>query len=207
MKSILSSSRSARCAFTLIELLIVVAIIAILAAIALPNLLEAQVRSKVSRSKADIRTMATALEAYAVDHNRYPTYHYFNGALHFYMGGEVLDFAVSPPFNGANPLTTPIAYVSSVPNDVFATREAGDPNYVLTYHYVNWPYAIMSVSAPSRRASFEEAYRTYGPYRLHSRGPDQTGPDGITYDPTNGTASNGDVLYSPRTGFDRYSRF
>ena len=36
-------------AFTLIELLIVVAIIAILAAIAVPNLLEAQVRAKVAR--------------------------------------------------------------------------------------------------------------------------------------------------------------
>src|SRR5690606_13569858 len=58
--------------FTLIELLIVVAIIAILAAIAVPNFLEAQVRSKVSRTKADMRTVATALEAYAVDSNHYP---------------------------------------------------------------------------------------------------------------------------------------
>ena len=64
-------------AFTLIELLIVVAIIAILAAIAVPNFLEAQTRSKVSRAKADMRSMATALEAYAVDNNVFPQCHRF----------------------------------------------------------------------------------------------------------------------------------
>lgn len=48
-------------AFTLIELLIVVAIIAILALIAVPNFLEAQIRSKVSRAKSDLRSIATAL--------------------------------------------------------------------------------------------------------------------------------------------------
>ena len=57
--------------FTLIELLIVVAIIAILAAIAVPNFLEAQTRSKVARIKADQRSVATALEAYHVDGNKY----------------------------------------------------------------------------------------------------------------------------------------
>jgi len=55
-----------------IELLIVVAIIAILAAIALPNFLEAQTRSKVSRVKADLRTIATGLETYHIDWNHYP---------------------------------------------------------------------------------------------------------------------------------------
>jgi prepilin-type N-terminal cleavage/methylation domain-containing protein len=59
-------------AFTLIELLIVVAIIAILAAIAIPNFLEAQTRSKVARTKADMRSLKLSLEAYRVDNNTYP---------------------------------------------------------------------------------------------------------------------------------------
>ena len=61
-----------RTAFTLIELLIVVAIIAILAAIAVPNFLEAQTRSKISRAKSDERSIATAIEAYVVDYNKLP---------------------------------------------------------------------------------------------------------------------------------------
>ena len=57
---------------TLIELLIVVAIIAVLAAAAVPNLLEAQIRAKATRAVADIRAVATGLEAYCVDHGAYP---------------------------------------------------------------------------------------------------------------------------------------
>jgi general secretion pathway protein G len=59
--------------FTLIELLIVVAIIGIIAAIAIPNLLNAIDRGKQKRSMADLRTIGTASEAYAVDNNHYPS--------------------------------------------------------------------------------------------------------------------------------------
>ena len=58
--------------FTLIELLIVVAIIGIIAAIAIPNLLNAIDRGKQKRTMADLRSIGTAIESYAVDNNQYP---------------------------------------------------------------------------------------------------------------------------------------
>ena len=58
--------------FTLIELLIVVAIIGIIAAIAIPNLLNAIDRGKQKRTMADMRSLGTAVESYAVDNNVYP---------------------------------------------------------------------------------------------------------------------------------------
>ncbi len=58
--------------FTLIELLVVVAIIGIIAAIAMPNLLNALDKSKQKRSMADLRTIGTAVETYAIDNATYP---------------------------------------------------------------------------------------------------------------------------------------
>jgi type II secretion system protein G len=58
--------------FTLIELLIVVAIIGIITAIAIVNMFSAIQRAKQKRSMGDMKTIATALEAYATDQNSYP---------------------------------------------------------------------------------------------------------------------------------------
>ena len=58
--------------FTLVELLIVVAIVGLIAAIAIPNLLNAVDKSKQKRSMADMRTIGSAVEAYATDNAMYP---------------------------------------------------------------------------------------------------------------------------------------
>ena len=104
------SGSSERSAFTLIELLVVVAIIAILSAIAMPNFLGASVRAKVARAKADMRTIATALESYAVDQNVYP---------------PGVDWGLPVYLQALRPLTTPIAYISKVPLDLFNASTGG----------------------------------------------------------------------------------
>ena len=53
--------------FTLIELMVVIVIIGILVAIALPNFIGAQDRAKISSVKANMHTLQTIAETYAVD--------------------------------------------------------------------------------------------------------------------------------------------
>lgn len=57
--------------FTLIELMIVVAIIGILAAIAIPNFLRFQLKSKSSEGKVNIAAIRTAEESYLAEFGAY----------------------------------------------------------------------------------------------------------------------------------------
>jgi len=207
-------------AFTLIELLIVVAIIAILAAIAVPNFLEAQVRSKVSRTKADMRTVATALEAYAVDENKYPPD--FSQVLK----GPAMTGA--PFFRDYNKLiarlshlTTPISYITSLPPDIFAEtaasggalryngnpfppnayQEGGDIIRPIVYDYATYDRDLVATNDESAAAWELISANPEGvQWALNSPGPDvgvQTFlgfGDLVIYDPTNGTVSFGQIL-------------
>ncbi|CAN5194398.1 hypothetical protein BH09SUM1_BH09SUM1_07300 [soil metagenome] len=181
-----------RRAFTLIELLIVVAIIAILAAIAVPNFLAAQVRSKVSRTHADLRTLATALETYRVDNNSYPRAELFMG-----LGQRMV------------PLSTPIAYITSQPLDPFY-KQAPNTLTNLGGMEPNYGYASGNIYfGPTNQFSAVQYTATI--YSLAGRGPDsdlffggycmshpQARRDGANlrgaYDPTNGTVSAGDIF-------------
>ncbi len=199
-------------AFTLIELLIVVAIIAILAAIAVPNFLEAQTRSKVARVKADMRTLATAIESYHVDNNRPP------------IAGQWA--SIHNTFNARlQGLTTPIAYVTSLPVDVFF-KEGNvfpiTPGEQPTYEYEDFSTAIPGLQYPGlpsynlfqNRRAYTAYFGNQGEvnWSMNSAGPDRQNDfqdptlskpvqliDALlqgtlrTYDPTNGTVSKGDI--------------
>ena len=116
--------------FTLIELLIVVAIIAILAAIAIPNFLQAQTRAKVSRAEADMRSVATAIESYYIDHNMYPAYSVEQERNLAEFEDENIEFATFVAHNPnnaatrAHSITTPVAYLTSIPQDPFGRQDS-----------------------------------------------------------------------------------
>lgn len=197
--------------FTLIELLIVVAIISILASIAVPNFLEAQTRARVAAMRNDMRVLATGLESYRVDRNSYPS-------RTTYPTGSVLSRAADSNIRAyeMGQITSPIAYLTSLPRDLFETGLA-PPNNRIDY----WPYSISEPLFASIPVILNGIRSRGGEWTLMSVGPDGTvgfSPGAMwghfpptptqfgmsyrdEYDPSNGTISGGN-LYRFQSGRD-----
>lgn len=174
--------------FTLIELLIVIAIILILIAIALPNFLEAQIRARVTKAKGEIRSLSIAMESYHLDFNIYPS--------------ESESNILSPSWTRFNRghfwLTSPITYITSIPEDPFTALHPEDGAYGTYESGGIEPNA--SLHPMGRKCS--ACMLTWA---LWSKGPNVTqvisgdnahqgGDDVRNYSPTNGTTSRGAIV-------------
>ena len=197
--------------FTLIELLIVVAIIAILAAIAVPNFLEAQTRAKVSRIRADLRSLATALESYFIDNNAYPVYTVItansaNADLNLSNDAQNMPtFRIRLAGDEFFGVTTPRSYITSFLSDPFAiTRGLAFAYYTDTAGWVTWSLgpdsdenngggSVSSDLGPGN--AYETVYTSTiaQPSTTLIAGENTGAGNSYTYDPTNGTKSGGDV--------------
>lgn len=197
-------ARRRTAAFTLIELMIVVAVIAVLSAIAIPSYLKAQIRANASRVKSDLRSLSTALEAYAITNGDYPppgdSMGRPGGPIPMAMAGFVSRL---PPM-----LTTPLAYIQ-MDNFVDPFVDASFAEARRPYRYINRKHFVEH--DPAGLAIYDDfTSRVWGGrvedvgYYILSHGPDlrlntPTAANRLVvdsfYDPTNGAFSSGDLLY------------
>ncbi len=179
--------RKPKNAFTLIELLIVVAIIGILAAIAIPNFLQAQVRSKVARVLSDLRTVSVAVESYRVDCNDYPP---SPVVTQQFIGTLNSAYSFLP-----NCLTTPVAHITKAAmTDVFTENRYDDIHNRIFWQNCMWLHIHYNTAGWQDPLFSTTFFPAYGFWKTGSLGPDCDYDGGFNiYDPTNGVISAGDI--------------
>lgn len=125
------STRSAEHGFTLTELMVVLVIIGLLATVVLINVLPSQDRAMVTKARADIATLETAMELYRLDNLAYPA------------PSEGLAALRSPPASLADPARyRPGGYIRALPDDPW-----GRPYQLQVPGPDGAPFAILSLGA------------------------------------------------------------
>ena len=211
------------------SLLLLVCLMALIMAAITPWYHAKRVRAAVSRVKADQRSLATAIEAYYIDWMSYPPCGVTDGPARTLPDGTVIPsgwatvhshlpegsgarriftFAMPTTFSVPHVLTTPVAYITAWPEDLFADTPGATFGYYVPMSF--WTDTISGTVHVNRSA----------PWVLTSFGPDrdENASDGpgdlsavveqvviedmyrptpaladLVYDPTNGIWSNGDI--------------
>ncbi|MEO8377924.1 MAG: hypothetical protein ABI579_09665 [Candidatus Sumerlaeota bacterium] len=163
-------------------------ILLVLAAIAVPNFLEAQTRSKVSRSKSDMRSLATGIENYLVDNNALPAH-----TVSYMESADRSAAPKAPTFkvaglNGSMSLTTPIAYLvlDQLVDPFAANKITGYRYYAVEDGWIVWS------AGPDKDYDITPEL-DYSPSFKPSYNPVPARLSNVSYDPTNGTISDGDI--------------
>lgn len=169
-------------AFTFVELLLVAITIAVLSASAIPNFLEARTRAQTAKNRSSLAVLQAAIESYRIDWKQYPP----NATPLISSGGEL------------SRLTTPIAFVTSVPSLDFTPADQ-------PYIYLHLA-PVFDIETNPWRPFLGGAPREWylavpGPKRIYETKANPGPPPTLTYtpyDPTNGTASRGDLeIFGP----------
>jgi Tfp pilus assembly protein PilE len=180
------------CGPTLVEIGIILTIVAIFLLILIPNFLEGATRAPVARAKSEMHNLGVNLEDYYLDHNSYPP------AVN--TDGNIVSFQESE--NGISEgyvpwlLTTPTAYASSLPYDMFhkVKKRVWGPYRYATNGTSCW---IMSSCGPDGDydigiGGFPDPEKGNCDWEQFVSQDDAGRP--VEYDASNGTASSGDIV-------------